>query len=65
MDIEGAEGVVFGESAKRWIDRVDNIAIELHDDTFFGDCTAIFSTAISGRGFVLSKHGDVTLCKRG
>jgi hypothetical protein len=64
MDIEGAEGVVFGESAQRWIDRVDNLAIELHDDSYFGDCTGIFSKAITGRGFVVTKHRDVTLCRR-
>jgi FkbM family methyltransferase len=65
MDIEGAEGVVFGSNYERWIDRVDNIAIELHDDSYFGDCTAIFSKAIAGRGFQVTKHGDVTLCRRG
>jgi FkbM family methyltransferase len=64
MDIEGAEGVVFGESAQRWIHRVDHMAIELHDDSYFGDCSVIFVRAIAGSGFVVSKHGDVTLCRR-
>jgi FkbM family methyltransferase len=64
MDVEGAEGVVFGKNVERWIDRVDNIAIELHDDSYFGDCTAIFSRAIVGRGFTQTKHGGITLCRR-
>jgi FkbM family methyltransferase len=64
MDVEGAEGIVFGSNFERWIDRVDNIAIELHDDSYFGDCSAIFSKAIAGRGFKATKHADVTLCRR-
>jgi FkbM family methyltransferase len=64
MDIEGAEGVVFGSNYQTWIDRVDTIVVELHDDSVFGNCTAAFNAAISGRGFSLSRHGELTVCKR-
>jgi FkbM family methyltransferase len=66
VDIEGAEGVVFqrGSGFEKWIDRVDTIAIELHDDTEFGTCSDIFLTAISGQGFQISRSGELTICKR-
>jgi FkbM family methyltransferase len=64
MDIEGAEAVVFRHNFERWIDRVDAIAIELHDDSAFGDATAAFSQAIAGRGFALTRHGEIVLCRR-
>jgi FkbM family methyltransferase len=64
MDIEGAEGVVFGSNYKTWIDLVDNIVIELHDDSVFGDCTAAFVAATSGRGFSVARHGELTICRR-
>lgn len=43
MDIEGAEVEVFGSSAN-WIDRVDNIIVELHDRKRRG-CTEAFRAA--------------------
>jgi FkbM family methyltransferase len=65
MDIEGAEGVVFGANYETWLDRVDNIVIELHDDSVFGNCTAAFMAATSGRGFSVTLHGELTVCRRG
>ena len=66
VDIEGAEGVVFqrGNGVEKWIDRVDVIAIELHDDSEFGPCSDIFLTAISGQGFQISRSGELTICRR-
>ena len=64
MDIEGAEGVVFAKNYEQWIDRVDSIVIELHDDSSFGDCSAVFLKAIEGRGFSVSRYGGLTVCKR-
>ncbi len=64
VDIEGAEGVVFGPGCAAWLDRVDNLVIELHDDSSFGDCSAIFGAAIAGAGFAVSQHGELTLCRR-
>jgi FkbM family methyltransferase len=64
MDIEGAEGIVFGANDRSWIDLVDTIAIELHDDSVFGNCSAVFFAAISGSGFSVTRHGELTVCKR-
>ncbi len=64
VDIEGAEAVVFGPGYEAWIDQVDVIAIELHDDTVFGDAPAIFHEAIRGRGFSVSHSGELTICRR-
>lgn len=64
MDIEGAEAVVFSDNYQSWIGRVDNLLIELHDDTTFGNCSAIFFSAIAGQGFSISRVGELTVCKR-
>lgn len=63
MDIEGAEAVVFQENID-WLDRVDVIAIELHDDSIFGRASEVFYTAIGGRGFEISRSGELTICYR-
>ncbi|WP_299638207.1 FkbM family methyltransferase [Devosia sp.] len=45
VDIEGAEVVIFGDrrhGALDWLAHVDNIAIELHDGTVFGQATEAF-----------------------
>lgn len=63
MDIEGAEAVVFSENLD-WLDRVDNIVIELHDDSTFGNASDVFHRAIAGRGFVVTRCGELTVCKR-
>jgi FkbM family methyltransferase len=64
VDIEGAEAVVFGPGCEAWIDRVDRIAIELHDDTPFGDARGVFARAIAGRGFATHQAGELTICTR-
>lgn len=64
MDVEGAEAVVFSESSHSWLDKVDAIAIELHDDSFFGNATEVFLAAINGQGFQLSQSGELTICRR-
>jgi len=38
IDIEGAERIVFTGDCEPWLDRVRNIAIELHD----GECRSVF-----------------------
>jgi FkbM family methyltransferase len=42
IDIEGAEAVVFSKNYESWIDRVDNIVIEIHNNRSFGDCAEAF-----------------------
>jgi FkbM family methyltransferase len=39
MDIEGAEAIVFSDGCEDWLSKVDNIVIELHDDSIFGPAT--------------------------
>jgi FkbM family methyltransferase len=63
IDIEGAEAVIFSKNYDAWIDKVDNIVIELHDDSMFGRCTPVFERAIAGRGFSKSHCGELTVCK--
>lgn len=46
VDIEGAEMEVFGDTAA-WIDRVDAVAIELHEALRPG-CSAVFGAGCSG-----------------
>jgi hypothetical protein len=64
IDIEGAEAVVFSEHCGTWLDRVDTIAIELHDDSSFGSGSGAFHSAIAGRGFRISRSGELTICRR-
>ncbi|MBT9585562.1 FkbM family methyltransferase [bacterium] len=64
MDIEGAEAVVFADGADRWVGLVDRMAVELHDDSQFGNATSIFLKAIRGQSFLVSSNGELTLCKR-
>ncbi len=64
VDIEGAEAVVFDASSGRWLDLVDNIVIELHDDSCFGPATPVFWRAIEGRGFETDRSGEVVICRR-
>jgi FkbM family methyltransferase len=63
VDIEGAEVVVFGSDVE-WLDLVDAIAIELHDDSHFGNGSNAFLSAIRGRGFNTTVSGELTICRR-
>jgi FkbM family methyltransferase len=63
VDIEGAEVVLFGANTD-WLERVDAIVIELHDDSHFGKATDLFNATIDGRGFEVSHSGELTLCRR-
>jgi FkbM family methyltransferase len=64
MDIEGAEAVVFAGDCDAWLDKVDAMAIELHDDSSFGNATDVFFAAIRGRGFEVSHSRELTICRR-
>jgi len=65
MDIEGAECVVYAApNVSTWLGAVDCIVIELHDDTHFGMCSDVFHRAIEGQGFVVSRSGELTICRR-
>ncbi len=64
IDVEGAEAVIFAENYESWIDRVDNLVIELHDDSVFGKASDVFLRAISGRPFLLTRSGELVVCRR-
>jgi FkbM family methyltransferase len=64
VDIEGAEAVVFGKECQAWLGKVDAIAVELHDDSSFGNSSGIFFHAIRGHGFEVSSVGELTICMR-
>lgn len=63
VDIEGAEAEVFATNTTGWLPRVDNIVIELHDDSSFGPASDIFAAAIADRNYVLSRSGELTVCR--
>jgi FkbM family methyltransferase len=60
VDIERAELEVFGPGCREWLDRCDNIVVELHD----AECEAMFAKAVAGQGFETSRHGELTVCMR-
>lgn len=64
MDIEGAESLVFSKGDRSWIDKVDAIAIELHEDSSFGPASPIFFEAIKTQNFMVSTRGELTICRR-
>jgi len=63
IDIEGAEAKVFAEDCS-WLENVETLAIELHEDSMFGNGRAIFTEAIKNADFELSIRGDLTICRR-
>jgi FkbM family methyltransferase len=64
VDIEGAEAEIFSEGCESWLPSVDNILIELHDDSSFGDCSSVFFRAIADENFTVSELGTLTACTR-
>ena len=62
VDIEGAEAVIFSDNYHSWIEKVDAIVIELHDDSFFGDASGIFYAAIKDCNFQMSRSGELIVC---
>ena len=65
IDIEGAECVLFSApNVGDWLGKVDCIAVELHDDTHFGQCTDVFYRAIEGHGFSVTQSRELTVCRR-
>jgi hypothetical protein len=66
MDVEGAEAVIFSDACawKKWLPLIDNILIELHDDSIFGNSSEAFLRVVKDQPFDISTHGELTLCKR-
>jgi len=63
VDVEGAEAVIFRDNV-HWLDMVDAIAIELHDDSQFGNGSEVFFSSIRGQEFEVSRSGELTICHR-
>ena len=59
MLLETAEAVVFSRNCVGWLNRVRNIAIELHDK----ECEEIFFRSLRGYRYDLSRSGELTICK--
>jgi FkbM family methyltransferase len=57
IDIEGAERQILNASFAGLIDRIENIAIELHDR----ECQELFASVLAGRGGITTHQGEVTL----
>ena len=66
VDIEGAEAEVFSPDSdcQSWLEKVRAIAIEIHDDSVFGDCRGTFFAAIREQPFQISTSGELTICQR-
>ena len=60
IDIEGSEAEVFSSNYADWLDRVDNLVIELHGPR----CRQIFEAAIGPSGFAVSQCDELTVCKK-
>jgi FkbM family methyltransferase len=59
IDVEGSEAVIFNGNCD-WLDAIDHLAIELHGS----ECESTFSRAIAGRGFQISRSGELTVANR-
>jgi len=66
IDIEGAETSLFGANSgcEQWLQKVDQIAIELHDTRTRGEASRCFLAAVGGGDWELSQSGELTLAKR-
>ena len=64
VDIEGTERVVFGPESERWLDRVDTIAVELHDHYLQG-CETAVAGRFAGRPYERSLVGEYHVFTRG
>lgn len=56
INIERAEAVIFSQNYERWLNRVKNIYIELHDK----ECVEIFFRALSRYEYEITKPCEAT-----
>lgn len=59
IDIEGAESVLFDDTAKAWLPRIHNICIELHGRA----CQETFFRALADFDYELGHSGELTVCR--
>lgn len=60
VDIEGSEAVVFSSNFQHWLEKVDNLVIEIHGP----HCDAVFRAAVEPYGFEISHCDELTVCRR-
>jgi FkbM family methyltransferase len=58
VDIEGAEQDLFYSRSSEWLSCIDNIVIELHNES----CTRVFFEAIGTDRFNIETCGELTVC---
>jgi FkbM family methyltransferase len=63
IDIEGAEMELFGAPDLSWLEKVDRIAIELHD-LFKPGCGNAFFKAMAKADWTYRVYGEVVYCER-
>lgn len=61
MDIEGAEVPILQSTSKAWLAKTRCLAIELHDDTHFGNATAAFEEAVRKFSPEIRLCGEITV----
>jgi hypothetical protein len=59
LDVEGSEAEIF-RRREAWLDKVDTIAIELHDE----ECRKSFFGALSSTEFDFVQQGELTFARR-
>jgi len=66
IDIEGAEALIFDPATNdlSWLDVVNHLVIEIHDDSHFGNASKVVYDAMRDRPFERSVHGELTYFKR-
>ena len=60
IDIERSELALFSLNYKEWLERADNLTIELHDE----ECASVFHKAIADQGFTIFDCDELTVCRR-
>ena len=65
IDIEGAESNVFLEyRADSWLDKVDSVIIEIHEDSIFGNPVPDIELAMERHGFSFVTSGELRMYTR-
>lgn len=63
VDIEGAEVELLNGNVS-WLDSVDAMTIELHDDSVFGNATKAFERVMKDQDFSIESNADLLVCSR-
>lgn len=64
MDIEGAEVEVFRAADLAWLDRVETLVVEIHDDSHFGNASELILPQMEKHGFSTRVFGELTIFER-